>query len=187
MGDFDVQRATEQFGFPLVLADIPNRAAEYSDHHRNGRALPHVAQKMAEDPALYDQLAALTDPSKEGQTLDEQIATDLAFHRALLAASGLGPLVAFNDLLQIFFNRFRETFDPPNLEKKVQGHLHIIDALRRGDVQSACEALASTLSVTTLTCNGCSRAKPSVHRRSVHCQVGLAASRARCQRTRRQQ
>ena len=75
---------------------------------------------MAEDPALYDQLAALTDPANEGDTLDEQIATDLAFHRALLAASGLGPLVAFNDLLQVFFNRFRESFDPPDLEKKVR-------------------------------------------------------------------
>jgi GntR family transcriptional regulator, transcriptional repressor for pyruvate dehydrogenase complex len=145
VGEFDLQRATEQLGFPLVLADHPKGQLLQTRIVIETGALPHVAARMAEDPALYDQLAALTDPGKEGVTLDEQIATDLAFHRALLAASGLSPLVAFNDLLQVFFNRFRESFDPPNLEKKVRGHLHIIDALRRGDVENASEALRNHL------------------------------------------
>jgi GntR family transcriptional regulator, transcriptional repressor for pyruvate dehydrogenase complex len=141
VGEFDVQRATEQLGFPLVLVDHPKGELLHSRIIIETGALAHVAEKMAEDPAIYERLAALTDPRREGKTLDEQIATDLAFHRALLAASDLGPLVAFNDLLQVFFNRFRESFDPPDLEKKVRGHLHIIDALRRGDVEDACNAL----------------------------------------------
>jgi GntR family transcriptional regulator, transcriptional repressor for pyruvate dehydrogenase complex len=145
VGEFDLQRATEQLGFPLVLADHPKSQLLQTRIIIETGALPHVAARMAENPAIYEQLAALTDPSQEGTTLDEQIATDLAFHRALLAASGLGPLVAFSDLLQVFFTRFRETFDPPNLEKKVQGHLHIIDSLRRGDVERAREALSSHL------------------------------------------
>ncbi|HEX4144445.1 MAG TPA: GntR family transcriptional regulator [Pirellulales bacterium] len=141
VGEFDLQRATEQLGFPLVLTDHPKSQLLQTRIIIETGALPHVAAKMAENPALYQQLANLTDPSKEGDTLDEQIATDLAFHRALLAASDLGPLVAFNDLLQVFFNRFREALDPPNIDKKVRGHLDIIDALRRGDVTDACGAL----------------------------------------------
>jgi DNA-binding FadR family transcriptional regulator len=145
VGEFDAQRATEQLGFPLVLTEHPKSQLLQTRIVIETGALPYVAARMAENPAIYDQLADLTDRSKQGITIDERIATDLVFHRALLAASGLGPLVAFSDLLQIFFSRFRETFATPNLEKRVQGHLHIIDALRRGDVEDACAALRQHL------------------------------------------
>ena len=146
VGEFDAQRATEQLGFPLVLAEHPKSELLQTRIIIETGALPHVAAKMAENPAPLRSTGGLDRPQQaRHDTLDERIATDLAFHRALLAASGLGPLVAFNDLLQVFFNRFRETFDRPNLEKKIRGHLHIIDSLRQGDVDSACEALRQHL------------------------------------------
>jgi GntR family transcriptional regulator, transcriptional repressor for pyruvate dehydrogenase complex len=137
VGEFDLQRATEQIGFPLVLAEHPKSQLLQTRIIIETGALPHVAARMAENPALYDQLAALTDRSKQGITLDERIASDIAFHRALLAASDLGPLVAFNDLLQVFFNRFRSDLGPNDPEGKTAGHMQVIDALRRGDVESA--------------------------------------------------
>ena len=92
VGEFDLQRATEQLGFPLVLAEHPKKQLLQTRIVIETGALPDVAERMAENPALYDQLAALTDPQQaEATTLDERIAADLAFHRALLAASGLGP------------------------------------------------------------------------------------------------
>ncbi len=148
VGEFDVQRVTEQLGFPLVLADHPKSQLLHSRLIIETGALPYVAAKMAKNPALYDQLAALADPRNEGVTRDEQIAADLAFHRALLAASGLGPLVAFNDLLQVFFNRFREVLDY-NAGEPIQGivhwHVQIVNALRCGDVERACKAMRNHL------------------------------------------
>ena len=143
---------TEQLCLPLVLADYPRIELLQSRLIIEIGALPYAAARMAENPALYDQLAALADPRIQGGTVDEQIAADLAFHRALLAASGLGPLVAFGDLLQIFFNRFREVLDY-NAGDAIQGivhwHLQIIAALRRGDVNGACEALRRHLEYFT--------------------------------------
>jgi len=145
VGEFDAQRATEHLGFPLVLTEHPKSQLLQTRIIIETGALSHVAARMAEDPAIYDHLLALTDRDKQGTTRDERIATDLAFHRALLAASGLGPLVAFNDLLQVFFSRFRESFNRPNVEKRIQGHLQIIDSLRQGDVEGASEALRQHL------------------------------------------
>jgi DNA-binding FadR family transcriptional regulator len=141
VGNFDVQRATEQLGFPLVLADHPKLELLHTRLIIETGALPHVARKMAEDPAIYDQLAALNDRSKQDTPSDEWVANDIAFHRALIAASGLGPLIAFSDLLQVFFNRFRDDIKPANPEDRITGHQNIIDALRRNDVEKAREEM----------------------------------------------
>jgi DNA-binding GntR family transcriptional regulator len=53
--------------------------------------------------------------------------------------------VAFNDLLQIFFNRFGKDLKDAEWEKGIKGHQTIIDALRDADLPKATEALRSHL------------------------------------------
>ncbi|HTU25115.1 MAG TPA: GntR family transcriptional regulator [Pirellulales bacterium] len=141
VGEFDVQRVTEQLAFPLVLTNHPKSQLLATRIVIETGALPHVAANMAEDSTIYDRLVALNDLSVQGTTLDERIASDIAFHKALLSASNLGPLVAFNDLLQVFFDRFRSDLAPRDPEGKTAGHAQIIEALRHGDVQRACDEL----------------------------------------------
>jgi DNA-binding GntR family transcriptional regulator len=73
--------------------------------------------------------------------LDGRIAADAAFHRALLDASGVGPLMAFHDLLAIFFDRFRRSLARSDWENAIRQHRQIVDALRTGDLKLACDLL----------------------------------------------
>ena len=65
------------------------------------------------------------------------IAVDIDFHQSLLEASGLKPLVAFGDLLQIFFQRFRESVKKAEWEASIDSHVKIVDILRKGDIPQA--------------------------------------------------
>ena len=47
------------------------------------------------------------------------------------------PLVAFNDLLQIFFNRFRASLVDGEWEKGVLQHQALLNAIRAGDLPLA--------------------------------------------------
>ena len=76
--------------------------------------MPYTARRMADDPAVYESLREQVERSRGTRDLQTWIDLDIAFHRMLLDASGLAPLVAFNDLLQIFFQRFRESVRRPN-------------------------------------------------------------------------
>jgi GntR family transcriptional regulator, transcriptional repressor for pyruvate dehydrogenase complex len=137
VGEFDLQRVTEHLGFPMVLNEYPKRQLLRTRIVIETGALPDVAERMAESPELYDQLTALNLRTKEATTLDDWIERDIAFHRALLDASDLGPLVAFNDLLQVFFNRFRRDTAHGNQEAGARGHQKIIDSLHSGDLDAA--------------------------------------------------
>ena len=141
VGEFDAQRATEQLGFPLVLTDHPKSQLLHTRIIIETGALPHVAKNMAENPALYDQLAALhTDPGKEGVTLDERIATDIAFHRALLTASDLGP-GRLQRLAADLFRPLSRGLGPAQHGKEGARTFAHSRCVRRGDVESACAAL----------------------------------------------
>jgi DNA-binding GntR family transcriptional regulator len=83
---------------------------------------------------LNDQLRSATD-------LGTWIELDIAFHRQLLDASGLKPLVAFNDLLTVFFRQFRESVKQAEWQPGVESHQRLIDALRCGALQAACDEL----------------------------------------------
>ena len=62
---------------------------------------------------------------------------DIQFHRSLLEASGLQPLVAFGDLLHIFFQRFRESVNKAGWKAGVESHQLIVDELAKGHVEAA--------------------------------------------------
>jgi GntR family transcriptional repressor for pyruvate dehydrogenase complex len=145
VGEVDMRRVTEYLGFHLALADYPKRQLLETRIIIETGALAHVMLQMNSQPALYDRLSALTVQLNQTQSLDARIAGDIAFHRALLEASGIGPLLAFNDLLEIFFTRFRQSVEQGGWESGICQHQRIVDALRGGDLDRARENLRDHL------------------------------------------
>ncbi len=145
VGEVDMRRVTEYLGFHLVLTDYPKPQLLETRIIIETGALPHVALRMADEPELYERLNALTDKLRSAKGLENRIAGDIAFHRSLLEGSGVGPLVAFNDLLEIFFSRFRRSVEQALWDDGILDHQQIIDALRDGDVGAAREVLKGHL------------------------------------------
>ena len=75
---------------------------------------------MKKDPALYPRLrdTGRVGP-RRGGSRRRWIAYDIAFHRALVEASGLRPLASICDLLQAFFHKFRDVHDDVRRGKEV--------------------------------------------------------------------
>lgn len=137
VGQLDMQRVTEHLGFhPALHNASPMQLIETRIVIETG-TLPYVARRMKTDRAIYAALNDLVDRFRETRELEEWIELDIAFHRALLDASGLSPLVAFSDLLQIFFQRFRESVKKAEWKTGIESHQRIIDSLRDQDVANA--------------------------------------------------
>lgn len=137
VGQIDLERMTDHLGFHPALHRTS--LAELIDTRiviETG-VLPYVAQRMIENSALHAALQSIIDASRETRDLQEWIELDIQFHRALLDASGLSPIVAFGDLMQIFFRRFRESVKKAEWKTGIDGHQRIIDSLRDQEVASA--------------------------------------------------
>jgi GntR family transcriptional regulator, transcriptional repressor for pyruvate dehydrogenase complex len=141
VGRVDMGRVSEYLGFHLAINDYPPLQLIETRIVIETGGLPHAARRMAEDPGLYDRLRDQVDRSRGTRDLQEWIDLDIAFHRALLEASGLAPLVAFNDLLQIFFQRFRESVKKAEWKRGVESHLRMIDCLRDQRLAEACDEM----------------------------------------------
>jgi len=103
--------------------------------------VPHVARRMAEDPSIYERLDVINRELTQARELARFIELDIAFHSQLVAASGLTPLTAFNDLFQVFFQRFRESVNRGQWKAGIAQHQRIIDALRKGNTRTASDEL----------------------------------------------
>lgn len=103
--------------------------------------LRHVSRRMARTPAVYDRLNEINAQLRQTRDLSQFITLDIDFHRLLVESSGLAPMVAFNDLVQIFFQRFRESVKRAEWKQGVDGHQRIIDSLRDGAIEAASETL----------------------------------------------
>ncbi len=66
---------------------------------------------------------------------------DIAFHRRLVESSGLAPLLPFNDLLAVFFQRFRESVKRAEWKKAIEGHERLLERLRAGQLAEACQEI----------------------------------------------
>src|SRR5438128_2687072 len=97
--------------------------------------VPHVARRMAADPTIYERLNAINRELSHARELRRFIELDISFHSQLVAASGLAPLTAFNDLFQVFFQRFRESVNRGEWKAGIVSHQVIIDALGKGNTR----------------------------------------------------
>ena len=141
VGRIDLGRMTGHLGFHTAL--LGGSAEQLIDTRiivETG-SLPYAAQRMAENPALYQNLQSIIGRFRATRDLQDWISLDIEFHRTLLDASGLSPLVAFGDLLQIFFQRFRDSVKKAEWKAGIDSHQRIIDDLKSQNVTRAAAEL----------------------------------------------
>lgn len=146
VGKIDMKRLTSYLGFHLAISNFPLAQMLDARILIETGALPHTLEQMARDPGLYDRLTETAEGVRRAQGLDARVEADVAFHRALLDASGIQPLLAFHDLLTIFFDRFRRSISRGDWDNGMKQHQQIVDALRDGNLKRACDTLTAHLS-----------------------------------------
>jgi GntR family transcriptional repressor for pyruvate dehydrogenase complex len=146
VGHVDMKRLTSYLGFHLAISNFALGPLLDARTLIETGALPHVMEQMANDPALHARLTAAADRVRDAHDLDARVEADVAFHRALLDASGIEPLLVFHDLLTIFFDRFRRSVSRGDWDNGMKQHQKILDALRDGDLKCACDTLKAHLS-----------------------------------------
>jgi DNA-binding FadR family transcriptional regulator len=149
LAEVDMSRVTQYLGFHFALADYPRTELLHTRLIIETGALPYVGRAMAADETIYKRLHTLVEATRQADDMPSRIKNDIAFHRTLLKASGIGPLLVFDDLLQIFFNSF--ALDPSDARRDivVEHHGRLIRHLRDGDLQSARLMMAEHLGAYT--------------------------------------
>jgi DNA-binding FadR family transcriptional regulator len=145
VGRVDLQRVTSHLRFHSALQD--GAAIELIDTRiviETG-ALPYVARRMAADPCVYERLREQAERFRGTRDLQEWVELDIGFHRLLLESSGLAPLAAFHELLQVFFEEFRASVQRARWHDAIACHIRVIDALRDQDVERAIEQLRAQI------------------------------------------
>jgi GntR family transcriptional regulator, transcriptional repressor for pyruvate dehydrogenase complex len=154
LGDVDMGRVTQYLGFHFALADYPRTELLHTRLVIEAGALPYVARAMAADATIYERLAALMEATHKADDMPSRVENDIAFHRTLLKASGIGPLLVFDDLLQIFFDRF--VLDPSDAQRDIVTEQHgtLIRHLCDGNLEGARRMMAEHLGVYTPQIDG---------------------------------
>jgi GntR family transcriptional regulator, transcriptional repressor for pyruvate dehydrogenase complex len=130
--------ATEYLGFHLAINDYPKYQLLETRIAIEIGSLSSAMRQLKADPQLCAKLEQVC-VDKDFKDVDEFIAQDLAFHRGLLEAGNIGPLMAFGDLIQTFFQRFRQDVQDYriNWHKGVLEHREILTALQVGELTKA--------------------------------------------------
>jgi DNA-binding FadR family transcriptional regulator len=137
VGRIDMGLVTKHLGFHPGLLDADPVQLIDSRVILEIGVLPHVARRMKNDKSIEKRLRGLIEQFRSARDFKKWIAVDIDFHQSLLEASGLDPLVAFGDLLQIFFQRFRESVKKAEWEASIDSHVKIVDLLKAGDILKA--------------------------------------------------
>jgi GntR family transcriptional regulator, transcriptional repressor for pyruvate dehydrogenase complex len=137
VGRIDMERLTAHLSFHAGLLEADPQQLIDSRVILETGVLPHVARRMKDDPAIEVRLRELVEQFRSARDLKSWIELDIRFHRSLLDASGLQPLVAFGDLLHVFFQRFRESVNKAGWKVGIESHQRIVDELAKGHVDSA--------------------------------------------------
>lgn len=137
VGELDWQRMTQNLGFHASLHQVDPEELIDSRVIVETGVIPHVVKHCAEHPDWIGTLQELVDCLKTAKDLQSKIDLDIQFHRALLEASGLAPMIAFGEMLQVFFQKFRDSVKKAEWETAVASHQRIVDALRAGRTNKA--------------------------------------------------
>jgi GntR family transcriptional regulator, transcriptional repressor for pyruvate dehydrogenase complex len=141
VGRLDMGRLTKHLGFHTGLLDAnPQQLIDSRVIIETG-VLPHVVRRMEDDPSIETHLRNLAKQFGTARDLKACVAIDIQFHRTLVGASGLQPLIAFNELLDVFFQRFREAIAKVDRKVGVELHQRLVDHLAAGRVEVAAAEL----------------------------------------------
>jgi GntR family transcriptional repressor for pyruvate dehydrogenase complex len=147
VGKLSMKRISRYLSFHFAVANYPVDELIDTRIVVETGGLRKVAERMAADPSIYEQLNAVNDKLRQATKKNEWLAGEVQFHCLLVSSSGVRALAAFNDLVQLFFRKFRADFSPTRWKDGVRGHQEIIDTLRAGDYQTATSLLISHISV----------------------------------------
>lgn len=95
VGQVDMERVTEYLGFHFALNNYPRQQLLKARIVIETGALAETLERIAGNPAVYERPAEINEELRRATNPDDFIAGDLAFHRELLQASGIEPLVAY--------------------------------------------------------------------------------------------
>lgn len=137
VGRINMERVTSHLGFHTGLLDVDPQQLIDSRVIVETGALPHIVHNMANDRSIEQQLREIAGRFQTARDHKSWIDLDIQFHRCLLESSGLQPLMAFGDLLHVFFQRFRESIKKSEWQIGTQSHLRLIDLLAAGQVVEA--------------------------------------------------
>jgi GntR family transcriptional repressor for pyruvate dehydrogenase complex len=141
VGHISMKRLSRYLGFHFAVGNYPVDELIDTRVVIEIGGLRHVAEKMKQDPSIYDNLNEINERLRQATSVQQWIKLETEFHGTLVSASGLRGLSAFNDLLQVFFRRFRADFPLVQWKMAAKSHQEIIDALRGGDHLSATDLL----------------------------------------------
>lgn len=145
IGEIDMARVTEYLGFQFALSGYPRRQLLRSRLVIEAGVIPYVVDALAANPGLGEKLAERLAEGLDAATYEQRVANDIAFHRTMLETSGIGPLLVFDDLLQIFFSRFQAHVSEENWQLTLNHHTRLVQFLRDGDVAGAQSLIAQHL------------------------------------------
>ena len=141
VGKVNMERVTEYLGFHPALQEVsPEELIDTRVLIEVG-VLPHVARRMQQDGSLYEKLSGINAELRQARKLARWVELDITFHRELICASGLSPLMAFTDVLAVFFQRFRESVKKAEWSQGIDSHQFILDKLKSGRVREADQEL----------------------------------------------
>jgi GntR family transcriptional regulator, transcriptional repressor for pyruvate dehydrogenase complex len=143
LDEFNFDRVSEYFGFHFALSNYPKEQLLRARVVIETGSLFYAMEAMKQDPAVYAGLRSVAEggPDANNSQEKERIEYDIAFHHALVVASGIAPLASFCDLLQAFFQKVRGTVPlNPNFRNQ---HLEILEALRTEQLGAAVSLLRS--------------------------------------------
>jgi NAD(P)-dependent dehydrogenase (short-subunit alcohol dehydrogenase family)/DNA-binding FadR family transcriptional regulator len=143
----DMQRLTRYLGFHFAISDYPPADLLEARIAIECGSLPMAMVRMQQDPTLCDRLNEINRQLEAVTDADRFIELDSAFHCGLVEASGIGPLIAFSDLLHIFFRVFRASIIHKQAHwlDGVATQRQIIDALRKAQLAKATRLLRQHL------------------------------------------
>lgn len=144
IGQVDMKRVTEYLGFHFALNDYPFEQLRKTRIVLEIGALSESVDRIADNPALFQKLMEMNEKIREAKDVDGAIASDLAFHRALIECSDLEPLIAFNSLLEVFFKRISKEEGFKKREvwlKGIESHKQILVELKGRNLPKAKELM----------------------------------------------
>lgn len=137
VGRLDLGRLTKHLGFHAGLLDADPQQLIDSRVIIETGVLPHVVRRIEEDPSVAKGFQEIVDQLRTARSVKAAIAIDIQFHRSLIEASGLQPIVAFNELLVMFFRRFYDAIKKVDLKVGVEHHQRLVDLLAAGQLEDA--------------------------------------------------
>ncbi|MCA8985508.1 MAG: GntR family transcriptional regulator [Planctomycetaceae bacterium] len=137
VGRLDMGRLTSHLGFHSGLIDADPQQLIDSRVIIETGVLPHVVSRMADDPSVVREFQELVDQFRSARSVKAAIGIDIQFHQLLVETSGLQPIIAFNELLAVFFQRFYDAIKKVDLQVGIEHHQRLVDLLAAGNLDAA--------------------------------------------------